>query len=60
MRVINTQSLLGGGAFLVLADVLARTVRRPEELPVGIITALIGVPFFISLLRQRTLPGGRP
>jgi len=41
-----------GGAFLVLSDVVARTVVRPLELPVGVITALVGVPLFAVLLRR--------
>lgn len=41
-----------GGAFLVLADLLARTVVRPLELPVGVVTALVGVPLFAVLLRR--------
>jgi iron complex transport system permease protein len=41
-----------GGCFLVLADVASRTVVRPLELPVGVITALIGVPLFAVLLRR--------
>ncbi len=43
---------LGGGAFLVLADALARTAARPLELPVGVVTALVGVPLFALLLRR--------
>ncbi|MBI2846405.1 MAG: iron chelate uptake ABC transporter family permease subunit, partial [Chloroflexi bacterium] len=43
---------LAGGAFLVLADLLARTVLSPTELPVGVLTALLGGPFFIYLLRR--------
>jgi iron complex transport system permease protein len=43
---------LTGGAFLVLADALARTVARPLELPVGVVTALVGVPLFALLLRR--------
>jgi len=43
---------LAGGGFLVLADALARTVVRPLELPVGIVTALVGVPLFALLLRR--------
>jgi iron complex transport system permease protein len=42
---------LAGGAFTVLADMLARTVMRPAELPVGVVTALVGVPVFAVLLR---------
>ena len=41
-----------GGAFLVLADALARTIARPLELPVGVVTALVGVPLFAMLLRK--------
>lgn len=43
---------LVGGCFLVLADVVSRTAVRPLELPVGVITALIGVPLFAVLLRR--------
>jgi iron complex transport system permease protein len=43
---------LMGGCFLVLADVASRTAVRPLELPVGVITALIGVPLFALLLRR--------
>lgn len=42
----------GGGGFLVLSDALARTVARPIELPVGAVTALVGVPIFAVLLRR--------
>jgi iron complex transport system permease protein len=45
-------SALGGAAFLVLADMVARTVIAPQELPVGVVTALTGAPFFIYLLRR--------
>jgi iron complex transport system permease protein len=45
-------SALGGAAFLILADLIARTALAPTELPVGIITALAGAPFFILLLRR--------
>lgn len=45
-------SALGGAAFLIMADLVARTVFAPQELPVGVITALIGAPFFILLLRR--------
>ena len=43
---------LPGGAFLVLSDAVSRTVVRPLELPVGVITALVGVPLFAVLLRR--------
>jgi len=45
-------SLLGGAAFLLVADVLARVVLAPQELPLGIITALAGAPFFLWVLRR--------
>ena len=49
-RLILPASALAGGALLVLADVLARTLIAPEQLPVGVITAMIGVPVFLYLL----------
>jgi iron complex transport system permease protein len=45
-------SAIGGAAFLILADLVARTVLSPQELPVGVVTALAGAPFFIFLLRR--------
>ena len=45
-------SILVGAAFLIGADLVARTVDRPAEIPVGIITAFCGVPFFLYLLRR--------
>ena len=44
---------LAGGAFLILADLGARTAISPAELPIGVITAFVGVPFFLYLLRSR-------
>ena len=52
-RVVLPASALFGAAFLVACDVVARTVMAPMELPVGIITALIGGPFFLWLLVRR-------
>ena len=49
-RILLPASLLGGATVLVLADVLARTVIAPVEIPVGIVTALLGGPFFVWLL----------
>lgn len=46
-------SALAGAILLILADLLARIVIAPTELPVGVVTALIGVPFFVLLLRHR-------
>lgn len=49
-RRVLPVSILAGACFLVWVDVVARTVFAPQELPIGIITALIGVPFFLGLL----------
>ncbi|HEV2249772.1 MAG TPA: iron ABC transporter permease, partial [Candidatus Limnocylindria bacterium] len=51
-RVVVPLSLLFGGAFLVLADTFARTVVAPAELPIGVITAFVGAPFFIVVMRS--------
>ncbi len=51
--VLVPACLLGGGAFLALCDLAARLVLRPAELPVGILTALLGGPFFLALLITR-------
>ncbi|MGH7531062.1 MAG: FecCD family ABC transporter permease [Gemmatimonadales bacterium] len=51
-RVLLPVAFIGGGALLVLADTLARMVVAPRELPVGVVTALIGVPVFALLLRR--------
>ncbi|HEX2453110.1 MAG TPA: iron ABC transporter permease [Vicinamibacterales bacterium] len=53
-RIVLPASALFGAAFLVACDVLARTVMAPVELPVGVITALIGGPFFLWLLVRKT------
>lgn len=52
-RIIVPLSLLFGGAFLVAADMLARTVMAPAELPIGVITAFTGAPFFAVLLHAQ-------
>jgi iron complex transport system permease protein len=51
-RTLLPLVFLAGGGFLVLSDVVSRTVVRPLELPVGVITALVGVPLFALLLRR--------
>lgn len=51
-RVLVPASVLGGGAFMVLCDVLARVIPDQGEMPVGVITALAGAPLFIFLLRR--------
>ena len=45
-RIVIPMSALFGGGFMVIADLAARTVMSPQELPVGAVTALIGAPFF--------------
>ena len=50
-RIVLPASLLLGGLLMVLADMLARTMVAPAELPIGILTAIMGAPFFIWLLR---------
>ncbi|MDX1450023.1 MAG: iron ABC transporter permease, partial [Acidimicrobiia bacterium] len=50
-RIILPLSFLGGAAFLVTADLLARLVVAPAELPIGVITAFVGAPFFAVVLR---------
>ncbi|MBV6466269.1 MAG: Hemin transport system permease protein HmuU [Anaerolineales bacterium] len=45
-------SILGGASALLLSDVIARVVLAPQELPVGIVTALVGAPFFLWVLRR--------
>ena len=52
-RFLLPMSALVGAAFLMLADTVARTLFAPNELPVGIITAFCGAPFFVYLLRQK-------
>ena len=50
-RVVLPVSLLLGATFLVGADLVARTVVAPDELPIGVVTAFVGAPFFAALLR---------
>jgi iron complex transport system permease protein len=50
-RVIVPLSIILGGAFLVLADIIARTAAAPAEIPIGVITAIVGAPFFAMILR---------
>ena len=56
-RILLPASALGGAVFLLLADGMARTAIPPLEIPVGAITALIGSPYFIYLLRRRHMDG---
>jgi iron complex transport system permease protein len=54
-RLLPLSTLLGA-AVLLLADLLARTLVAPQQLPVGIVTALLGAPFFFYLLRRNQIP----
>jgi iron complex transport system permease protein len=51
-RLLLPASFLFGATFLVIADTVARTLMAPGELPVGVITAICGAPYFIYLLRK--------
>jgi iron complex transport system permease protein len=58
-RVVVPASFLGGAALLVLADLVARTAVSPSELPLGVVTSLVGGPFFLWLIwRTRRAHGG--
>jgi len=55
-RILLPAAALAGGSLLILADTLARSLLAPQQLPVGIVTALLGIPLFLYLLQR----GGRP
>jgi iron complex transport system permease protein len=59
-RLITPLSAIGGGIFVLWADTLARTALTPREIPLGVVTALIGAPFFAYLLHRRKLKMGGP
>ncbi len=52
-RVLVPACIFGGGSYLVICDLLARTLPRQGEMPAGVITAMVGAPVFIFLLRRR-------
>ncbi|HSM67319.1 MAG TPA: iron chelate uptake ABC transporter family permease subunit, partial [Ilumatobacteraceae bacterium] len=54
-RRVVPLSILFGAAFLILADVPGRMLTSPAETPIGVVTAFIGAPFFIYLLRTRKM-----
>jgi len=58
-RAVIPAAALAGGALLVVADLAARTIVAPRILPVGALTALIGVPLFLLLMRRNSHPPGR-
>jgi len=51
-RVLVPACVLGGATYMILCDVLARTLPRQGEMPAGVVTALIGAPLFILLLKR--------
>jgi len=51
-RILFPSAFFTGGIFLILCDAAARTVIAPAELPVGIVTSLLGVPIFLFLIRK--------
>ncbi len=55
-RALMPLSFLAGAAFLTLADLIARLALAPTEIPIGVITAFVGVPFFLGLLRRSLRP----
>ncbi len=52
-RLLLPATILTGGSFLVLADTLSRTLIAPQQIPVGVLTALMGVPLFLLLLQKQ-------
>ena len=55
-RIVLPLSVLGGAAFLVASDLVARTIVSPAELPIGVVTAFFGAPFFLLVLRASSRP----
>ena len=56
-KILLPVSALGGASFMVICDTIARTIARPTEIPVGVITAVFGAPYFIFLLYRQTKEG---
>ncbi|MDI6917373.1 MAG: iron chelate uptake ABC transporter family permease subunit, partial [Thermoplasmatales archaeon] len=52
-RILLPSSCITGAIFLILADTMTRSIIEPTEIPVGIVTALVGAPFFLYLLRRK-------
>ncbi|BBH18111.1 ABC transporter permease [Nocardioides baekrokdamisoli] len=57
-RVLMPLAMIGGAAFMVLADLIGRTIEAPTEVPIGVVTALVGAPAFLVILRSRRGRGG--
>jgi iron complex transport system permease protein len=53
-RYLLPLAILTGAIFMILTDLIARTIMAPTEIPIGVITAICGAPFFLYLLRRRT------
>ncbi|MDD5339228.1 MAG: iron chelate uptake ABC transporter family permease subunit, partial [Dehalococcoidales bacterium] len=53
-RYLLPLSIMTGAIFMILTDLISRTVMAPTEIPIGVITAICGAPFFLYLLRRRT------
>jgi iron complex transport system permease protein len=53
-RILFPFTFFAGGIFLVLCDAAARTMAAPAEIPVGIVTSIVGVPIFLYLIRKTT------
>ena len=51
-------SVLFGASFLIVVDLMARTLVAPGEIPIGVITALVGAPFFVVVLRRSAKAAG--
>ena len=52
-RLLLPAAAINGASFLVLADTISRTIIAPQELPVGVLTALVGAPFFFFILKKK-------
>jgi iron complex transport system permease protein len=55
-RTLIPYSMLGGAILLLISDTIARTIIAPTEIPVGIVTSLLGAPFFLFLLNRMRNP----
>jgi iron complex transport system permease protein len=55
-RIVMPMCILVGAAFLILADIPGRVLDNPAETPIGVVTAFLGAPFFLLILRTRQAP----
>jgi iron complex transport system permease protein len=56
-RVLLPATALGGATLLVVADLIGRSIASPLEFPAGVVTAIVGAPYFLYLLRRRDAVG---